>query len=193
MPHFRSKVIRARPCRTGGWPMVVLTASAAVAEMVGWVISDSQALLAGAAHLLLDLVPRALVLLSQRGRAARVALTILLGMFACLLLLVMFQVLMRGAHRMLHPAPVLAVWLVCLAPLGLAAAVARWRVRRRSMPSARRDSQLSMVAALGVGVAAAAVAGAGSARIDTVMAMLIAILLLPRLVFVIEEYEQRPH
>lgn len=189
--HFDHAASPPRRKRTR-WLMLSLSAAAISAELTAWVLTDSLAMLAGAAHVLVDLAT-GLAPWSPSGgkcvpdavaRRRDVRQTMLLGILACLLTYVFFQVMMRGPHRLLHPTDVDGVLLVLIAPIGLVASLACasvWvRAGQTSMLSDAAQT-LGLVTAIILCAAAVALMATGYDRLDTMVAIFVSFILLGRL------------
>ena len=187
MPDRYTKQVR---CWRNCLPLL-LSALTAVAELVGWMLSDSQALAAGATHLTLDVVSRT-AHWGTHAPTKRVRPRQLVVAACCLggamLLSLALLVVMLGPHRIHHPAPVEAGWLLYIAPWGVLAAVLNGRAETSRAWPISRDGLLSIVAALSVLGAALGLVLGGDARIDSMVSMLVVILLVPRLIIAISEF-----
>lgn len=173
------------------WLALLPTAVTVAIELAVWIVADSLAMLAGGAHLLVDLVIGVASRLSasqndapQRAKHRGRLQSILLGSTAIVLVFVFFQVVMRGPHRLLHPVAVDGAISALTAPLGLlisliwlGGAVPCNGCPRRANPA----RWVGTLAAATVCVGVLLVVATGDHRIDTIAALIVMILLLPRL------------
>lgn len=188
MPIHPEKESLAPHRGTSRWFALLPTAVTVLVELTVWFITDSLAMLAGAGHLLMDLVIGVASTQKDTQQPAKHRSrlqSILLGCTAITLVLVFFHVAMRGPHRLLHPVPVDGTIGALTAPLGLLVSLI-WLLGW-SVPRNGRHRHADPVQWLGT-LAAAAVCGGmllavttGDHRIDTIAAIIVMILLLPRL------------
>lgn len=167
----------------------LLTAVVTLAEMLTWFVTDSLAMLAGAAHLALDLTLSVRAIRASRtdktagsrlARRSNAITTILSGLLLGLLTLVFFAVFLRGPHRLVHPLAVEGELLLWVAACGLIASLTCACSATPSSQNRAWGAWLGSIYALALCVLALLLVTIHTHRLDAVVAVLATVLLLPR-------------
>lgn len=175
---------------------LILTATFLIAEVVGGVITGSLALISDAAHMLTDVAALSIALAAIRiGRRPADALRtfgyyrfeILAAAFNTILLFfVAMYILYEAYQRVRHPPEIHSIGMLVIASVGLIVNLVSMRLLTASqdkslnMKSAYLEVWSDMLGSLGVIVGALLIRFTGFKWIDSIIAILIALWVLPR-------------
>lgn len=175
---------------------LVLTATFLIVEVAGGIITGSLALISDAAHMLTDVTALVIALVAIRiGRRPADAIhtfghyrfEILAAVFNTLLLfLVAIYILYEAYQRLQHPPEIYSIGMLVIASIGLIVNLISMRLlnsgkdKSVNMRSAYLEVWSDMLGSIGVIVGALLIRFTGAAWIDSIIAILIALWVLPR-------------
>ena len=178
------------------WIALGLTTSYLIAEIIGGILTGSLALLSDAAHMFTDAAALAISLAAIRiaRRPADKSRTfgyyrfeILAATFnAVILFLVALYILYEAYQRLRHPAPINSTGMLVVAAIGLVVNVIAIRLLKSgsneslNVKSAYLEVWSDLLGSAGVIVAAAIIYFTGWQPIDSILAILIGLWILPR-------------
>lgn len=175
---------------------LILTSTFLVAEVVGGIITESLALISDAAHMLTDVIALVIALLAVRiaKRSADARRTfgyyrfeILAAAFNTILLfIVAIYIIYEAYQRLYHPPEISSIGMLIIAAIGLIVNVVSMRLlmagREKSLniKSAYLEVWSDMLGSIGVIIGAIIIRFTGWAWVDSIIAVLIGLWVLPR-------------
>lgn len=182
---------------------LLLTASFLVAEVVGGIITGSLALISDAAHMLTDVAALSIALLAIRIAKRPIDAIRTFGYYrfeilaaafnAILLFFVALYIIYEAYQRLQHPPEIYSIGMLIIASTGLIVNLVSMRLlmtgqnQSLNMKSAYLEVWSDMLGSVGVIVAAIVIRFTGWTWVDSIIAILIGLWVLPRTWILLKE------